>query len=238
MSVRLSLLAFVTTVTSGTAALAEGEWLSVCGKCLSPSVTSKSGIGTANAVAEGRITRKDAERWCASWEPDRLADCAREQLASEDAKQSYRATADCTRGRITAIDGQTYTQAGVWTEDIGKGRTRWRDAGGAIVGQDNASNGLAISEQWEVLCPGPARAAVPAPPTASRSVPRTTPPPAVGAPFAVGDVVEAKYGRDWVRGKVTRVRQGPTAVEFDVLLENGQRGILPARMLRKVATAR
>jgi hypothetical protein len=224
---------------TSTVAAASGEWLSLCGKCLSPSVTSKSGIGTANAVAEGRITRKDAEQWCGSWEPERsAADCAREQLASDDAKKTYRATADCTRGRITAIDGQTYTQAGVWTEDIGKGRTRWRDAGGAIVGQDNASNGLAIAQQWEVLCPGAAKTAVPAGRTAPSSVPRTTPPPVVGAPFAVGEVVEAKYGREWIRGKVTRVRQGPTAVEFDVALDNGQRGILPARMLRKISTAR
>jgi hypothetical protein len=234
MSLRITVPAVVVLLSSAAGA-ASGEWLSLCAKCLSPSVTSKSGIGTANAVAEARITRHDAESWCAGWQPETIAACVREQLASEDAKTTYRATADCARGRITAIDGQTYTQDGVWTSDIGKGRTRWRNAAGAIVGQDNASNGLAIAQQWEVLCPGPAKPAATTVPS-----PRTAAPPMSAGRFAVGDVVEAKYGSDWVRGTITRVRSasGSAAAEFDVVLGNGQRGVLPARMLRKVAPAR
>ena len=146
----LAVLALAAAAPAG----AQSDWLSLCGKCLSPSITSKSGIGTSNAVAEGRTTRRDAEGWCANWEPGKnQAACVRDQLAAEDAKKTYRAVADCPGGKITAIDGQTYTLAGKWTSDVGKGRTRWRDAGGNIVGQDNASNGLAISQQWEVLCP-------------------------------------------------------------------------------------
>ena len=72
--------------------------------------------------------------------------------------KKYRATADCTKGRITTIDGESFTLAGVWADDVGRGRTKWRDKTGQIVGQDNASNGLAISQQWEVLCPNMARA--------------------------------------------------------------------------------
>jgi hypothetical protein len=137
------------------AAGAQREWLSMCSKCVSPFVTSKSGIGTANAMAEGRITRRDIEAHCANWSPGtNQADCVRRELAGTDLNRIHRAAADCPGGRITTIEGTSYTLAGKWESDVGKGRTKWRDRAGRIVGQDNASNGLAISQQWEVLCPG------------------------------------------------------------------------------------
>ncbi len=213
-------------------------WLSLCGKCLSPSITRTSGLGTAKAVAEGKITRKDVEGWCGSWEPQDVPGCVRRELQSADLAKTYRATADCKVGRITAIDGETYTLAGTWADDVGKGRSKWRNAAGSVVGQDNASNGLAISQQWEVLCPAGAAAATPptgAPPAGTR--PDTAMPAPKGALYAVGEIVEAKYGRDWVRGRVDKIRQMEGAsglvIEYDVRLDNGQRGILPPRMLRK-----
>jgi hypothetical protein len=220
---------------AGAAHAAQSEWLSLCSKCLSPSITSKSGIGTAHATAEARITRGDAEDWCANWSPGDKS-CVREQLASEEARKTYRATADCVAGRITPIDGRTYTLAGKWTSDIERGRTKWRDATGHIVGADNASNGLGISQHWEVLCPGPLRAA----PRAAAVAPGRVQPAPYGspAPFAVGQVIEAKYGPDWVRGRIDRIRQvqgraGPE-LAYEVSLVNGGRGIIPARMLRPV----
>jgi hypothetical protein len=123
-------------------ASADAEWLSLCGKCDNPTVFAKSGTGTANSVAEARL--------------------------KETGNKIYRAKADCTAGRITTIEEQSFALAGVWdNSDIGAGRTKWRGADGQIVGRDNASNGLAISQQWEVLCPGAvspgllSRAAVP-----------------------------------------------------------------------------
>lgn len=216
---------------------AQSEWLSLCSKCLSPSITSKSGIGTAHATAEARITRQDAVDWCENLSPGDKS-CVREQLASAEAKTTYRATADCVAGRITPIDGQTYALAGQWTSGIERGRTKWRDAAARIVGADNASNGLGISQQWEVLCPGPLRAMPPAS-TATVAPGRSQPaPPAASAGFVVGQVIEAKYGPDWVRGRINRIRQvqgraGPE-LAYDVSLENGGRGIVPARMLRAV----
>lgn len=207
-------------------------WLSVCSKCASPTVFATSGLGTANAVAQARMTRQELADWCANWEPDSKT-CLRDQLAQEDLTKVYKATADCTRGRITPIDGQSYTHAGVWdASDIGEGRSRWRDASGRIVGRDNASNGLGISQQWEVLCPrGLVRATAPAPQAGQSAVARPQAP--VGA-FRSGQTVEAKFGRDWVRGRIGRVIQmNPSApVEYEVFLQNGQRGILPARMIR------
>ena len=221
--------------------MAQQGWLSECSKCPSPSITRTSGLGTANAVAEAKMTRKELESWCAQWEPQNRA-CIKEQLASNDLNQAYRATANCPAGRITSIDGRTYTYAGKWTDDVGRGRSRWRDASGKIVGQDNASNGLAISQQWEVLCPGASGT-----PTAAAARPGggdTTAPAVQGqsvpsAQYAVGETIEAKYGTDWVRGRVSKVTQTTSAkgteVAYEVYLDNGKRGIVPARMLRKAA---
>jgi hypothetical protein len=102
------------------------------------------------------------------------------------------------------------------------------------VGRDNASGGLAISQQWEILCPGAPQDGVS--PGAARPAPPGTTTPASAAQFAVGQTVEAKYGREWVLARVDRVipvaGPGSAKVEYDVRLDNGKRGILPESMLR------
>jgi hypothetical protein len=215
------------------AAQAQGDWLSLGSKHWAPAVVSRSGIGTANATAEAKVTRKEIEGWCANWSPgDR--DCVRRELSSPEAQRTYRASADCTRGRITAVDGNTYSLAGKWdASDVGAGRTRWRDASGRIVGRDNASGGLAIAQQWEVLCPETkktaAKAVAPQPKLAT-AVP--------SARYAVGQIVDARYGSTWVRGRVVAIRRQTgargTELAYDVMLVNGKRGLLPERMLRRV----
>lgn len=241
MAQRQILAILAAVAAPGVGLAASGEWLSLGSKHWAPTVVSKSGIGTANAVAEARVTRDEIAGWCENWSPgDR--DCVRRELASPEARKTYRATADCTRGRITAVDGNTYTLAGRWDHsDIGGGRSRWRDAGGRIVGRDNASGGLGISQQWEVLCPETAQAprntATPPQRPPAASMPRTPPPPTATAGFALGEVVYARYGPAWIRGRITRIGQengagGPQPVDH-VTLDNGERGILPARMLRK-----
>jgi hypothetical protein len=151
---------------------AAGEWLALCSKCASPLVTSSSGLGTAKAVAEARMTRDLITGENGLCEPTDNA-CIQTEL-----RKVYRATADCTAGRITPVDEKTYTLAGLWDDsDIGAGRTKWKDAQGQVVGRDNASGGLGISQQWEVLCPGPVSAATMARATGVG----TTPKPAAGA---------------------------------------------------------
>lgn len=150
------------------AAAQDGEWLCMSSKSLAPIVFRKTGVGTTNAVAEARITRDAARGHCENWEPGNAAACIERELAGEQGKV-YRATADCKAGRITAVDGESYTLAGVWdNSDIGGGRTKWRDAAGKIVGRDNASGGLCISQQWELLCPG-------RPPAPRRTAPAKSP---------------------------------------------------------------
>ena len=165
-------------------AASPADWLSLCGKCLSPTVVQKSGIGTAHAVAVARITRKGAAAWCDNWQPGSKS-CVREQLNSEDAHKTWRASADCIHGRITAVDGVTYRLAGTWARGIGRGRTKWRDSSGHVLGTDNASNGLGISQQWEVLCPGH-RTGLVRPQTAHPASPHHT-----ADRYAVGQEIES-----------------------------------------------
>lgn len=228
------------------------DWLALCSKCASPTVFSLTGADTANAVAQARMTRAEIEDWCANWQPGNVG-CVKQTLRENDLQKVYRASADCLAGRITPIDGNTYQLAGVWdNSDIGGGRSKWRDAQGKIVARDNASGGLGIAQQWEVLCPsagkrskvGGARATAAATAAATTPTARaaTTPPVAAAAPaalepeFARGQAVLARYGSQWIRARVNQVRrvQGRNGPElaYDVSLDNGKRGLVPARMLR------
>ena len=127
------------------------QWIPLCGKCLSPSISHKSGLGTSKAVAEGKVTAADAQAWCENWEPENK-DCIKQQLESEQGKV-YRISANCHNGSLTSYDGTSYRYAGVWRdEDIGKGRPKFRDSSGQIVPRDHASGGLTLAAQWELLC--------------------------------------------------------------------------------------
>jgi hypothetical protein len=231
VSVVILLLGVASSAMAGAAAT---ESLSLCGQCLNPSVSSKSGIGTANAVVEAKITRQDAVNWCSGWHPED-GNCVTGQMASDEAKKTYRATANCVGGKITAIDGKSYSLYGARPSGVGKGRARFRDAAGATVGQDEGSGGLAIAQQWEILCPASAKAASP-PPTAATHLTTAATATPVGAQFTAGEAVEAKYMGQWLPGKVRRVIQstGSKELTYDVLLDNGQSGMLPASWVRKV----
>lgn len=217
-------LALGTLAAVGTAQ-AKAEWLSLCGKCLSPTVVKSSGLGTEHAVAEARITPEGARGWCENWQPDHVASCMKDALASDDARITYHAAADCVHGRITTIDGSTYTLAGVWNNGIGRGRTKWRDSSGHVMDTNGPTSGLTVSQQWEVLCPG-------------ASTQRASTGTVQHYSYAVGQQIEARYGRDWVRGRITRIwpHEGGRGMEpgYDVQLSNGKRGIVPSSMLRAV----
>ena len=92
---------------------ATAESLAICSKCVSPTIFSLTGTDTTNAVAQARITRAEVEGWCANWQPGD-AGCVKQGLLEHDLQKVYRASADCTAGRITPVDGSTYQLAGVW----------------------------------------------------------------------------------------------------------------------------
>jgi hypothetical protein len=197
----LCLLDFGTVMTAPVSAAdnAGADIMPICTlpKCLNPRVTTKSGIGTANATAEAKIHPDDAAKWCATYKPkDKL--CVQEQVRSGwvGFKGLYRANADCITGRMTAIDGNTYTYIGVWEDGPGKGRpkftttnrqfphTKWDETGvtlhpsGSITGWGGGSPNLAT--QWEVLCAG-----APAPAVKVSQPPAQAPPSAPSVPHAV-----------------------------------------------------
>ena len=119
----------------------------------SPAITSLKGAGTANAVAEARMTQQALTEFCSANAQyyKSTAHCV-----GQFANKTYRASADCTAGRITTTIDETYTLDGVWPKDSdGSGRTRWKDSSGSVVQPDLVNNGLYISQQWEKLCPAP-----------------------------------------------------------------------------------
>jgi hypothetical protein len=178
---------------------AGGESMPICTlpNCLNPRVTAKSGIGTANATAEAKVTPEDAAKWCATYKP-RYKLCQQEEVRNGwiGFKNLYRASADCVTGRMTPIDGNTYTYVGVWEDGPGKGRpkfttqnhrfphTKWEETGiethpsGSITGWGGGSPNLAA--QWEVLCAG-----APAPAVKTAQPPAQMTPSATPVPNAV-----------------------------------------------------
>jgi hypothetical protein len=146
-------------------ATSSAEWLSSTDGP-SPIVTSKSGVGSASASATAKVTSESIKTLCADQaqrgnpaEAKSAMDACSKQWQSELGK-TYTVRADCTVGRLEPLDGKSYVLDGLWdNSDVGAGRTRWRGADG-VVGRDGASGGLALSQQWEVICPGRVSAAV------------------------------------------------------------------------------
>jgi hypothetical protein len=161
----------------------QGEWLAVCNRCPSPEVYRKTGTGTANSAAEAKMSRQQFQESCSEQglKGAALAKCVKDEMAADGGK-IYKASANCLAGTLTPIDGKQYAFAGVWSnDDIGGGRTRWREIStGQIVGRDNASGGLGLSQQWEVLCPGPLKIAQQ--PAAARSTAQAQRPTAPAPP--------------------------------------------------------
>lgn len=174
-------------------AASSAEWLaSTDGP--NPTVTSKSGVGTAQATAQAKVTSEALQTFCADQagqgDPAQaraaIDACVKQQKG--ELGKTYGIRADCTVGRLQPLDGKSYVLDGLWdNSDIGGGRTRWKGEDGVVVGRDNASGGLALSQQWEVLCPGRVSAAVlskaralgPSA-TAGGAVASTAPPPVCG----------------------------------------------------------
>lgn len=167
------LVAFLSS--GGTAQSAGVEYMPVCNhpKCLNPQVTSKSGIGTATATVEAKVGPEDAAKWCATYKPrDKFCPKEEVKMGGTGARSIYRASADCSAGRMNAIDGNVYTYAGVWPDGAGEDRPRfmnpktripaqkWDETGAdfaagtkeEIIGWGGGSPNLAA--QWEVLCAG------------------------------------------------------------------------------------
>lgn len=147
-------------------------------KCLNPRVQSKTGIGTANARVEARVTRDDAAKWCAENNPT-YAGCVDDRLEFGGAADRYNdldfhATADCDKGAMIAVDQLAYTYVGTWPAGgPGAGRPRFQgpyttdgttdfEQQGAIQVQSGAysiadvangpNSGESLAIQWEILC--------------------------------------------------------------------------------------
>lgn len=183
------------TLVSAAAQTAPSEYLPVCAKCLNPRVSAKTGVGSATAVAEAKVVAEDAKAWCALNKPKDPA-CVRFEVAQggDGGRQSYRASANCSTGRLTSMNSGQFVYAGVWPQGTGRGRPMFKDLTGNIPRWDDVVygtgkprdqwdtfGGLSLTGQWEVLCAGAAPPAVP--------VTRAAPP--AGAPAATPAVQAA-----------------------------------------------
>jgi hypothetical protein len=161
------------------ASRAGGDFLPLCllPTCLNPRVSAKSGVGTANATAQAKVTAEDAARWCAQNNPT-YKGCVDDKVeyggsADRFTNIDFKASANCTAGTLVAVDELSYTYVGTWPDGPGAGRPRFKGphttdgttqfeqqgavqvASGAysiaeIANQPNSGESLAI--QWEILC--------------------------------------------------------------------------------------
>ena len=171
---------------AASAAQATRAFLPVCllERCLNPRVTTKSGVGTASAVAEAQVTKDDAAAWCAKFNKGNPT-CTDDQVAqggtaggAKYRANAFKATANCETGKLAAVDGHSYTYVGKWPDGgPGAGRAKFQGTTGEVGGrifeqqdgpqvangsmsifqvalEPNAGESLAI--QWEILCGGAA----------------------------------------------------------------------------------
>ncbi len=167
-------------------AQANGQFLPVCllPRCLNPRIQSTSGVGTADAVAQAKVTRDDATAWCAQFNAG-YKGCVEDQLAqggtaggAKFRANDFKATANCATGKLNAVDGRSYTYVGTWPGGgPGAGRPKFAgsmgEPGGRIFEQQGAAQvangsttifqlalepnaGEALALQWQVLCAGAA----------------------------------------------------------------------------------
>ena len=163
------------------------EYLPVCTipNCLNPRVVSKSGVGSANAVAEAKVVREDAVAWCAKYNA-RNPTCVADQVVQGGTgggakfKTAFRAQANCPAGSLTAVDGGSYSRVGTWPDGPGRGRSKFQGSLSQIGGRQfqqqdvaglangsttiyqmgaGANSGESLAIQWEVLCSGASPAA-------------------------------------------------------------------------------
>jgi hypothetical protein len=135
-------------------------------------------------VAEAKVTQEDATAWCAQFNAG-YKGCVEDQLAqggtaggAKFRANDFKASANCTTGKLTAVDGRSYTYVGTWPEGgPGAGKPKFAGSMGEVGGrlfeqqggpqvangatsifllalEPNAGESLAI--QWQVLCAGAA----------------------------------------------------------------------------------
>lgn len=226
-----SSLVFLLACLPAAAQSAPVEYLPVCAKCLNPRVTAKTGIGTATAVAEAKVALEDAKAWCASNKP-RDPGCVRYEVAQggDGARPFYRATANCSTGRLTSMNGGQYVYAGVWPSGPGRGRPMLRDLGGNIrrwddvvygTGKPRAEwdtfGGMSLSGQWEVLCAGaapPAAAGPAAAPAPAQPAVAATPQLCGGQPMCAESNSFAATITDFRTSAAGRTKVATASIRF------------------------
>lgn len=170
-----------------TSPAAERSWLSLGARTPGATITHSSGLGTAQARAVGRVSRDGARENCGAYSLGNtdLPSCTEDWL--RQFPNDVHASADCQAGVLRPTSGGSYRYAGEQTTDeaMGPYRSKWRGGDGQVVGLDDASGGLALSQQWAMLCGTGARPGKPAA-WASSPTPPMVQPASLAAPAGRG----------------------------------------------------
>jgi len=109
--------------------------------------------GDTNAVAQGKVTLKDAQMWCGSWEPDNKALPLKNNSTVKRARlQDFLPIVPPENLTFQTAPIYTHTKE-VWdASDNLAHRPKFSGTDGKIVGGSNASGGLDLAANWELLC--------------------------------------------------------------------------------------
>ena len=116
-------------------------------------VTSKSGIGSQNAVIRAAHTRQNAKKFCLEYARDNSEKCVRDELAVPLSNQII---ANCKTGVFTTFNGQKLKFAGPNTPSdayFAKFRIIELSSGQQLDGSEASGYPYDI-EQFIALCPG------------------------------------------------------------------------------------
>ncbi|MEN3232713.1 hypothetical protein PUR29_03660 [Methylobacterium ajmalii] len=117
-------------------------------------VTSVSGIGTANAVIKAAHTRQNAKTYCVDYVLNNSNECI--ERAMRDVQVSDAVFGNCKTGVFTTFNGQKYKFAGrkkASDDVIGSYRVY---EGGSLLDGSSASGYPVAIETFRALCPGQA----------------------------------------------------------------------------------
>ena len=117
-------------------------------------VTSVSGIGTANAVIKAVHTRQNARSYCTDYVQNNSRKCIEDAL--RDTRLSDQVIGNCKTGTFTTFNGGRYRFAGPAkaSDDVSGSYRIFED--GKILDGSSASGYPVAIETFRALCPGQA----------------------------------------------------------------------------------
>jgi hypothetical protein len=220
MTYRLLATALGLTLSAFSAQAAEDTWISLGAREPLITISSSTGIGTANAVVEGKLTEEEAKDHCENFRPMDSAEETRQCVDGllREYDKTYRITADCVAGKITTVYGDSFTYAGERTrvrETESPHVTLWKDADGKVLPSGPLDYGLLVTQNWSAVCGRNFKAAA-----VAQTSPSARPSKSIGAGTALWTVGPRPDGFDGLaythNGSMMYVDERHCEIRYDV----------------------